>query len=234
MKAAICYLRRSVGPTKFGRCCLSMAIADYAGGRRLFEDRWFDLGWPPYPNTGRNELFRQMQETLPKDVEIFVSLDDDTGFEPHEAYAIVDCVDPIERPVVSGLYFARNEEERGRAKPVLLKKNERGVVKALWDWRPGELLEVDVVGMGFCAIHRSKLNEWQERHGPTWFDYMGTGKTSPGGFLLEDAAFSRRIQDMGGRLWVHTGIKPRHLKTVEIGETQFLAETIALGPGRSR
>jgi len=232
MKAAICYLRRSSGPTKFGRCCLALAIADFSG-RRLFEERWFDLGWPPYPNTGRNELWRQMQQALPPEVEVFVWLDDDMAYEPHEVYALVDCVDPHERPVVSALYFSRNEEERGRARPVILRRNEQGIMRAVWEYPPGELLEVDAVGMGLCAIHRRLVNQWQATHGDTWFDYIGTGKHSPGGFSLEDSAWSKRVQEMGGRLWLHTGIRPRHLKTVEIGETQYLAETIALGPGKN-
>jgi hypothetical protein len=232
MQAAICYLRRSVGPTKFGRCCLALCIEDHAG-RRLFEERWFDLAWPPYPNTGRNELMRQMQEQLPPEVEIFVWLDDDMAFEPHEVYAIVDCVDPVERPIVSALYYSRNEEERGRARPVILRRNAQGIMRAVWEYVPGELVPVDAVGMGLCAIHRSKLNEWQAAHGATWFDYMGTGKESPGGFSLEDSAFSKRMQGLGASLWVHTGVKPRHLKTVEIGETQYLAETIVLGPGKN-
>lgn len=230
MKAAIGYLRRPIGPTKFGRSCLALCMEDWFR-RRIFENRWFDLCWPPYPNTGRNELWRQMQRACAPDVDVFVWLDDDMAFEPHEVYAILESIDPVTRPVVSALYFARGEAERDRARPVILRRDQRGIMRASWDYAPGGLVEVDAVGLGLCAVHRSLIDRWQREHGDTWFDYRGTGLHGVGGFTLEDSAWSARVQEMGGRLWVHTGIRPRHLKTVEIGETQYLAETIALGPG---
>jgi hypothetical protein len=230
MKAVICYLRRSVGPTGFGECVRDLAVYDFMNGDRMFEDRWLTQAWPPYPNTGRNRLTEAALKLPPELSQVIFWLDDDEAFQPWQPAAIVRCIDPVTRPVVSGLYFAHNGEERARARPVILKRNAAGRMKAQWDYPPNELMEVDSVGMGFTAIARPWLEKWQAQHGPTWFDYRGTGAASPGGFRLEDAAFCERVQETGGRVMLHTGIKLRHLKVVEIGETHYLRERGEVAP----
>jgi hypothetical protein len=221
VKAAICYLRRSIGPTGFGESIRDFAVADFLPskrhpqGRRLVEDRWVSLQWPPYPNTGRTHLTRHCLDKIPA-AEIIFSLDDDMEFEPWQAYAIADLIDPVKRPIISALYFAHNGEERGKARPLIAREADGGTI---WDYRPDTLELSDVVGMGFCAIHVSALKEWRALHGDTWFDYQGTGLVE--GFQIEDTCFCSRMRSLGKPIYVHTGVEVGHLKTKRIGAEDY-------------
>lgn len=227
MKAAVYYLRRPMGPTGFGEACLALAVADllptkqHPQGRRVIEDRWTSLNWPPYPNTGRNKLVAHFLDQLPVPPDIFCSLDDDMDFEPWQFYALCELIHPLDRPIVSGLYFAHNGEERGRARPLILRRDPgappEAKPKTVWRYRPDSLEASDTVGMGFCAIHRRVLEQWRAAHGDTWFDYTGTGAASPGGFGIEDSAFCARMRSLGHPIYVHTGLKVGHLKVKRIG-----------------
>lgn len=215
MKAVVCYLRRSLGPTGFGESVRDLAVYDFMSGRRMIEDRWVPLQWPPYPNTGRARLIRHCLDRLPE-AEIIFSLDDDQEFEPWQFYAIADAVDAERRPIVSGLYFAHNGEEMGRPRPLIARAADGGTI---WDYRPGQLEPSDVVGMGFCAMHRTALLDWRAAHGDTWFDYTGTGLAD--GFRLEDSSFCTRMRSIGKGIFVHTGVEIGHLKVKRIGAHDY-------------
>lgn len=219
MKAGMFYLRRPYGPTGFGESMRNLAVADFLPdkqhphGRRLIEDRWVSLQWPPYPNTGRTKLTQHFLDAMPG-VELMGWLDDDQEFAPWQFYALADLIDPVRRPILSGLYFAHNGEERGKARPIVMRDSH-----TVWDYRPDTLEPVDIIGMGFCVIHRRVLEEWRRDHGDTWFNYIGTGLSD--GFRLEDAAFCQRMKSMGVPIHVHTGIEVGHLKLKRIGAEDY-------------
>lgn len=221
MKVVVCYLRRSMGPTGFGESIRNLAVADFMPskahpqGRRLIEDRWVPLLWPPYPNTGRTHLMRHCLDQVPE-AEIIFSLDDDMEFEPWQFYAVVDLIDPVKSPIVSGLYFAHNGDERGKARPLIARAADDGTI---WDYQPDALEPSDIVGMGFCAMHRSALHDWRAKHGDTWFDYQGHGLTD--GFRIEDSMFSERMRSIGKPIYVHTGLEIGHLKVKRIGAEDY-------------
>ena len=223
MKAAVLYMRRAMGPTKFGDCVRDLAVADFMPtkkhpqGPRMIENRWQSL-CDMYVNLGRNALVRHFLDSLKAD--LFFSLDDDSDFLPWQFYETVSHVDPVLRPIVSGLYFAHNGEERARARPLVLRKNEAGKMKTIWNYRPNTLEPVDSVGMGFCAIHRRVLEEWRAKHGDTWFNFTGTGLSD--GFRIEDASFAQRMQSIGAKSFVHTGVTVGHLKIKVVGEADYL------------
>ncbi len=223
-QAAMLYLRRPFGPTGFGECMRDFVVADHTPskqhpqGRRLVADRWFSLCWPPYPNTGRNLLTARFLDTTPRSVNLCGWLDDDMEFEPWQLPELAALVHPVERPIVSALYFAHNGEERGKARPLVI--TDTGTQ---WDYPRDQLVRVRRVGMGCCFIAREWLEDWRREHGDTWFDYIGHGKAD--GFQLEDSAFCDRMTQFGASIWVHTGIIVGHLKLKRIGRFDHESRT---------
>ena len=173
-------------------------------------------GVPPYLNLGRNAVIKQFLDEYPRDVRALLSLDSDNTFKPEQAYEVLSHLSP-ERPVVSGLYFAWNAE-KFMPRPLIIQNG-----KTLWDYPENSLEWSDSCGMGFCAIHRDWLEEWRAKHGDTWFDFRGTGKSSPGGFAIEDRAFCERVWQTGRKVHVHTGILIGHDKQVNVNEKLYRA-----------
>lgn len=220
LNAAIGYLFRPMVPAAFTHSLLNLLAAvpepEHLGNRVQ------PVGCHLYPSEGRNALIAELLRVFPA-CERFLLLDDDMVFEPWQAVALLArCT--AEQPVVSGIYHAWDGRAQvvvpgsgvhGRARPlVLVKRGEspedtRCVTR--WEFPERELLEVDVVGMGFVAVHRSLL----EQLGPDQFDHL---RHHDGGFMPEDASWCSRVQAAGHKIIVHTGVRVGHMKLVEIGE----------------
>ena len=146
-------------------------------------------------------------------VDIVVLLDDDHQFTPSQFYQLCSLVS-AERPVMSGLYFAVHSHDRNQpyVRPLLLRESEGGnSYETLWTYPKNELVAVDSIGLGFCAIWAPMLRAWQKEHGPTWFEF---GRRPNGKHTLEDEAFSRKVRhEMGLPIYVHTGICTPHWKS---------------------
>lgn len=169
-----------------------------------------------YLNEGRNALVREfLDNPAYRDAEILVSLDTDQTFKPEQVLHLAELVDAETRPVVSGLYYACDYLGE-QVRPVMLRRRADGALVSDWEFKRGTLVDVDVVGMGFCAIHRSVLERMRELAGDTWYDF---DETERGAFMPEDNAFCRRVKEyLGLPIVVHTGIVVGHLKCVELTE----------------
>lgn len=211
-KAAVGYIRGHQVAGRFMESLLALQAYD-AQVWRVLEHRILPVNCAHYLNVGRNELVRRfLRETSPE-VRVMVSLDTDQTFTPEQFMRLLALVDPVDRPIVSGLYYAC-DELGAQIRPVMLRRREDGLPQSVWDFPRDEMVEVDVVGMGFCAMDRGMLERYAEQAGPTWFDF---DKTDRGVFMPEDNAFCARMQTlMGAKIHVHTGIVVGHLKTVEL------------------
>lgn len=166
-----------------------------------------------YLNVGRNALAKRFCDQYASECEVFVSLDTDHGFNPADVAHIVSLVDPVTRPVVSGLYYAC-DDLGAQVRPIVLRRKADGSLDTVWEFAANDLVEVDVVGMGFCAIHRDVLLRIRELAGDHWFDF---DETEAGDFMPEDNAFCRRVTEyLGHKIYVHTGIEIGHVKTFEL------------------
>lgn len=162
-----------------------------------------------YFNVGRNTLTRKMLNQWASECGVFVSLDCDHTFTPEQVMQLVAAVDPLERPIVSGLYYACDNMGE-QVRPVILDRKENGQLESRWEFPANELVECDVVGMGFCAIAVPLLLEMRKHAGDKWFDF---DETVHGDFMPEDNAFCDRAQNfLGAKVYVHTGIEVGHLK----------------------
>lgn len=180
----------------------------------------------PYLDVGRNMV---VERFLKSDSEVLLFVDSDmepTADQIHEIVAKVSA----EQPIIGGLYV--NLFPNHGVRPVALNW------QALTDDQPiqmvpipmptgGEgLLEVDCVGTGFMAIHRSLLDQMTEVFdAPSpWFAEVALGGSQMG----EDVTFCQRARSLGHPVYVDTTIHVPHHKTIRFAPEDHLAPTAQL------
>ena len=111
------------------------------------------------------------------------------------------------QPIISGTYFRRSPPH---GVPVAIKDG-----KWVDRYRPGEILEVDLVGAGCLLVHRSV---WErvppQRVGKQWFDWRvdlkGTGAYPDHECMSEDFTLCQHWRKHGLRVLLDTGVVCRH------------------------
>lgn len=195
---------------------LAAVMDDYAGPR-VFDGRVEGVVCSHYFCIGRNLLHQRLLKLWEKECKVFVSLDTDHDFTPQDLQRLVAMVDPVHRPVVSGLYHACDLAGE-QVRPVVIRR--RGdALETVWDLPENDFVECDVIGEGFRAVHIEVLLKIAEAMGgPKWFDF---DETDHGRFMPEDNAFCQRVQQIAGaKIFVHTGLDIGHEKMVRLRSAQ--------------
>ncbi len=138
-------------------------------------------------------------------------------------------------PVVSALYRARNPAYASQSMwPIVagffdrqvVNGRENLVVKEIADWHPGEVLQVDAVGMGCVLMHRRVL----EAIKPPWFNYTMRYRWLQGeqyerdDWVSEDWYFWKKAKEAGFSVYVDTTVECTHITLANItGRGQILA-----------
>ena len=180
----------------------------------------------PYLDDGRNRVVEAatlMEE--PWDWLLFV--DSDIEFSVQDVIDLLTWAqeDPAARPIVGGTYFSSNGSQFFTVAYRLDRGEPTGPYVAIPIDEVSKMVEsgedepmlVDALGTGFMAIHRSVIDEMPKvwlRPQP-WFAELVTalddGKPVHMG---EDLTFCARAQEMGYPIWLHTGVRLVHYKTV--------------------
>lgn len=211
-KFAVGYIRGHEVAGRFMECVIELLLYDNQTWN-ILEWRVVPMMCAHYLSVGRNQLTKKMLQIIPEDVEIFVSVDTDNTFTPVEMMQLVAAVDPVERPVVGGLYWACDNLGE-QVRPLVLRRRADGELNVEWEYPPDVIMEVDVVGMGLTAVHRRIYRELQVEIGDHWFDF---DESAAGNFMPEDNAFCRRVQEMlGAKIHLHTGLQAGHVKMFEL------------------
>ena len=121
-------------------------------------------------------------------------------------------------PVVSGLYYMRTPPHE----PLALRDMPGVGLTPVASWRPGELIDVDAIGMGSCLIHRRVL----ERIPRPWFEWSygekrelyvkvkedeeETHKKIELHGVSEDYEFCYKLKKHGFKIYVDTGVVCPH------------------------
>lgn len=106
--------------------------------------------------------------------------------------------------VLAGLYYVKNEYPL----PIIWRRDIVGPMKENIHYKPGEVVDCDVVGMDFTLLRPSifdKLEKPYFKTGPTKFENRG--------ILIhtEDVWACDAIKAAGGRVGCHTGVRVSHL-----------------------
>lgn len=185
MKTFLGILTRGIVPIQWA---LGFQRLDFPGDCRIFQ-----VPGLPFDHA-RNVC---VEEALQYGAEWLFFLDDDV-IPPRDAFGKLIS---HRREVVSGLYYKR----LGHIVPTMYR--EGSPPNPILSWKPNELLEVDYVGGGCLAIHRSAL----ERVARPWFKWeMDRTDLPPSERLGEDCYFSKKARQAGLRIYVDTSVRCLH------------------------
>lgn len=173
---------------------------------------------------------KSVTDFLAGDEDWLLVIDSDMGFEPDALDQLLAAAHPTERPIVGGLCFAQKEIAPDpsygfRCEPrvtifdwVALEEGGPKRFVGRGHYPVNTLVRCAGTGMAFVLVHRSVFEKIAEQHGPTWFDRI---PGSDGELLGEDISFCLRAGSAGFPLFVHTGVKTTHMKTVWLSETDY-------------
>lgn len=142
-------------------------------------------------------------------------LDTDIVFAPDTIDRLLAAADPVERPIVSALYYTIWDGHRVATIYQDSPAGE-GLFNAPREFDDNKLTEVGGTGAGCLLIHRSVLEKLLELNDgdECWFREMVINRRVVG----EDLSFAIRARQAGFPVHIHTGIKVGHVKSIMFGE----------------
>src|SRR5215216_3640817 len=162
-------------------------------------------------------------------------IDTDMGFPPDVIEQLMAAADPVERPIVGGLAFTwRQGEPDGMggwdciATPTTFDWGHEGDAKGFvvnYDYAFDKVQQVAGTGSACVLIHRSVfediLKEFKPK-GQLWYDRVPN--PAMGKVLGEDLSFCLRANAVGKTVWVDTGVKTTHKKTIWVSEVTYIRQ----------
>ena len=182
----------------------------------------------------RNLIVRQFLDHT--DADWLWSIDADMQFEPDTLDRLLKAAHPKDRPIVGGLCFALMRGNAVEVAPTLYGWREDGSpgFKRQLQYEPDNLTQVAATGAACLLIHRSVLvairdakrddgspkfpNPWP------WFAESVFGEDA----ISEDLTFCLRAGSLGFPIYVDTGIRIGHSKSIVIAEDSYIAQSMML------
>ncbi len=163
------------------------------------------LEWGPLLDVGRDRLVEKFLTQT--DADWLLMVDSDMAFEPDALGLLLDRAKStktlLDTPaIVSGLAYS-STIETGQY-PAMYKVNDDGYPQAFYDWRKGDVVDVDATGAACLLVHREVFMTM-----PHAFDRT---ERIDGRLLGEDMAFGLKARKLGHRIVVDTNVEFRHIK----------------------
>lgn len=143
-------------------------------------------------------------------------VDTDMGFKPDTVRRLA----ALDAPVAGALCFSwRGVGTDGmggmrcEALPTIFWRDGAEGFKRAGAYAKDAILPVAATGTGCLLIRREVLEKVRAEYGDEWFSYL------PG--LSEDLSFMRRLGRLGIPVYVHTGVKTTHHKSLWVGEAEL-------------
>lgn len=189
----------------------------------------------------RNSIVREFLEQGSADW-LFM-IDTDMGFPPDTVDKLFAAADPAERPIVGGLCFSQREKAtdgaggwRTLAAPTMFDWAHDGDKQGFavrWDYPRDTVTAVDGTGAACLLVHRSVFEKIRSTPtptpsgemaaaGPVWFNRVPNITT--GQLISEDLSFCVRARALNIPIFVHTGVRTTHHKSVWVGEETYWRE----------
>lgn len=215
--------------TSFERSKFDLFQWDLGRDQRLVKEAYIRTNALMLPES-RNDLARL---TLANgQFQWLFMVDSDMGFAPDTLDRMLAVADPEKRPVIGALCFAMRElgvdgmggMQTFPTTTIMQWSNlhqddgeERFV--GVSHYPINKLMRTGATGAACILIHRSVLEKVMGRFGATWFDRVPDPQ--PGRFMGEDVSFCWRLKELDIPLYIHTGIRTTHMKTVWLGEDDY-------------
>jgi hypothetical protein len=162
-------------------------------------------------------------------------IDSDMGFAPDTIDRLLAVADPVERPVVGGLCFAQKETAADGMggfhtvpRPTLfdwVTTPDKQGFQGRTNYPVNAVVQVGGTGSACILIHRSVFEKIAEQVGPEWYTRIPNQTT--GDLIGEDLSFCLRVQAAGFPVFVHTGVRTTHQKTLWLAEADYWRWAIA-------
>ena len=182
---------------------------------------------------GRNEAARSFLES---DAEWLWFVDADMGWDP-DALEKLLSVASVDRPIVGGLCFGfgpisdRIDHAQAIVKvpfPTifnLVETEDDAAFRPQWRYVSGSVVQCSATGAAMLIIHRSVLEAIAAADVGDWFDRMKHPKAKK--LWGEDTSFCARAGLLGFPVYVHTGVRTSHAKSIFVTETTFFNQIAA-------
>jgi len=150
-------------------------------------------------------------------------IDSDMQWDPRDIDVILDAADESARPVLGGLAFGM---AHGALFPTIYQFADIGgrlTTIRVREYERDALVQVAATGAAWLLIHRSVLQAMKDRNfneAFPWFQETHNGPDPVG----EDITFCLRAGICGFPIFVHTGIRVGHHKSLVLTESMFDAE----------
>jgi glycosyltransferase involved in cell wall biosynthesis len=181
---------------------------------------------------GRNEAAKVFLES---DAEWLWFVDADMGWEPDALEQLLAVADPTARPIVGGLCFGYGPitDRIDHAQAVvkvpfptifdLAETDDDIAFRPRWRYTPGTVIQCSATGAAMLLIHRTVLEAIAAKPElGAWFDRMKHPKAKK--LWGEDTSFCARAGMLGFPVFVHTGVRTSHQKSIFVTETTFMHE----------
>lgn len=166
----------------------------------------------------------------PDKPEWMLMLDADMTFGPDLIVDLLEAADPVERPIVSGLYFGGQVGGKQRAHAYVLSQSDPPSfnpiegIEAPGEWGP--VARVHAVGAGCLLMHRDALFKIGQEFKDTGYPWFVEG-AGGGAEYGEDIAMCLRCLHLNIPIHVHTGVILGHIKMGVLDEVSYREYLIA-------
>lgn len=172
-----------------------------------------------YVDISRCDIVRDF---LAGDCDWLFMLDADMAWDSDTLHRMLKVADPIERPVVAGLYFSGGRMG-GPLYPLIFRLGEDGHTHHVLDYERDALIPIDSTGGGLILWHRTVLEAMAKA-----YELMPDGSPNPlpwfsdeirdGHIYGEDTVACLRARALGFPIVMHTGIQAVHKKPAFLNE----------------
>lgn len=159
------------------------------------------------------------------DADWLLWIDADMQFDPRDIDVALDAADAKDRPIIGGLCFGM---ANGSLFPTIYQFAELDgalTTVRIREYERGGLVRCAATGAAWLLIHRSVLEAMKTREFNAafpWFQETQNGDQPVG----EDITFCLRAGICGFPIFVHTGIRVGHHKSMLLTEQMFDAEQV--------
>jgi SAM-dependent methyltransferase len=161
-----------------------------------------------YIPASRNEIVSAFLKKT--DADWLLMMDWDVNFGPEAPYQLLDAADPIERPIISGVYVTFFGDDNA-LRPCWMAEADGQEYVPVSGFEVDQVVPLTVCGMGFTLMHRSVFETLAKEHeGDSWL-WFGHDIVN-GSRCGEDLTFCARARAAGFSVWGHGGVLLGHTK----------------------
>ena len=171
----------------------------------------------------RNDLVEMFLET---DSEWLWMLDCDLAFNPDALYELLKQADPVERPIVAGLYFGYWGKDSDHIHPVWAVQGGDDDFCYIEGFNTYELYPLTYAGTGCLLTHRSVFEKMQQVYESDKWHWFAHDEDWRGFHMGEDVCFGTRARACGFPIYGYTGVVLEHTKNVAVTLDSFTADKV--------